>query len=58
MNRQKIGLVYYSASLLGHKITWTKAIEIADAFTLEELTRIYLRIKATGTRRVYDKKVA
>lgn len=47
---QKVGLVYYSATLLGHQMTYTKALKVADKFTLDELRRIYLKIKNTGRR--------
>lgn len=47
---QKVGLVYYSATLLGHQMTYVKACKIAGNFTLDELRRIYLKIKNTGRR--------
>jgi hypothetical protein len=52
--REKIGYVYYAASLLGHTVDYQKAMKIADRFTLLELRRIYLKVKNTG-RRVYEK---
>jgi len=55
MQREKIGYVYLAAGLLGHQMTWQKALRIADRFTVDELRRIYLKIKMTGCRRTYEK---
>lgn len=48
---KKIDLVYWSAGLLGWKLTIDKARQIADRFTEMELVRVFLRIKNAGRRR-------
>lgn len=50
MNRLKINYVFWSATLLGHKMDYVKACKVAQRFTLDELRRIYLKISNTGRR--------
>jgi len=43
---RKVNYVYWSASLLGKRISYPEALRMANRFTEDELRRIYLKLKA------------
>lgn len=52
---QKISMIYWTAALLGKPMSYTRACEMADRFTIGELRIIYAMVKAGRSRHVHAK---